>query len=166
VTIRGLSSPRAPRRRRGVGRRITAVAPAAAVALAFVASACSGSAGGASPTPAGAAVATAAPRPSSTAKLSISVPKDGESFSTSTVQLRVSLKDARLVPATSTDLRPDEGHLHVILDDRLVTMTSGLSENIRGVRPGDHLLRVEFVANDHGPFNPRVIDQVAFRVRP
>jgi hypothetical protein len=163
MTIRWLSTRRAPRRRRGIEPGIGGVA---VVALAFVASACTGSAGGASPTTAGAAVATAGARPSSTAKLSIAVPKDGESFSTSDVPLRVSLKDARLVAATSTDLRPDEGHLHVILDDRLVTMTSGLSENIRGVRPGDHLLRVEFVANDHGPFNPRVIDQVAFRVRP
>ena len=166
MTIRGLSPRRAPRRRGGIGLGHVAVA-VAVVALALAASACAGSAGGeSSPPSGGAAVTTAGPRPSSTARLSISVPKDGESFSTSTVPLRVSLKDARLVPATSTDLRPDEGHLHVILDDRLVTMTSGLSENIRGVRPGDHLLRVEFVANDHGPFNPRVIDQVAFRVRP
>jgi Family of unknown function (DUF6130) len=104
------------------------------------------------------------PRPSSTAKLAILQPRDGQVFHTTTIPLRVSLKDARIVPATSTNLQPDEGHLHVIVDDRLVTMTSRLHENIPSVKPGTHLLRVEFVANDHAPFDPRVIAQVSFRV--
>ena len=137
----------------------------ALAAITLAAGACAESPGGGA-TGASDAAATTGPRPSSTAALSIVSPRDGQSFSTSDVPIRVSLKHARVVPATSTNLRPDEGHLHVILDDRLVTMTAGLSEKIRGVRPGDHLLRVEFVANDHGPFNPRVIDQVAFSVKP
>ena len=140
----------------------------AVAAIALILGACSGSSSdpGTGSAPAASAPATVGARPSSTARLSIIEPRDGQVFSSSTIPLRVSLKGARLVPATSTNLRPDEGHLHVILDDRLITMTSGLRENIPGVDPGDHLLRVEFVANDHGPFNPRVIDQVAFRVKP
>jgi hypothetical protein len=107
----------------------------------------------------------AAARPSSTARLAIVSPRNGEALAGPTVPLRVSLERATITAVTSTDLRPDEGHLHVILDDRLVSMTSGLRENIPDVRPGPHLLRVEFVAGDHAPFDPRVIQQVAFEVR-
>ncbi|HEY3208529.1 MAG TPA: hypothetical protein VGL18_01855 [Actinomycetota bacterium] len=32
------------------------------------------------------------------------------------------------------------------------------------VGPGRHVLEAEFVAADHGPFNPRVRTSVAFRV--
>jgi hypothetical protein len=150
---------------RSAARAIPRMLGVVAMALVVAAVGCTGSSDP-SATSASTSASTAGARPSSTAKLSISIPRDGQVFSSNTIPLRVSLKDARLVPATSTNLRPDEGHLHVILDDRLVTMTSGLRENIPGVDPGDHLLRVEFVANDHGPFNPRVIDQVAFRVKP
>ena len=103
-------------------------------------------------------------RPSSTARLAIESPRNGQALAGPTVPLKVSLDRATITAATSTDLRPDEGHLHVILDDRLVSMTSGLRENIPEVKPGPHLLRVEFVANDHAPFDPRVIEQVAFEV--
>jgi hypothetical protein len=82
----------------------------------------------------------------------------------SIVPLRVSLNGGKLVPAASTNLRPDEGHLHVLLDDQLVSMTSGLRENIPDVQAGSHVLRVEFVASDHAPFDPRVIDDVTFEV--
>jgi hypothetical protein len=106
----------------------------------------------------------AASRPSSTAKLAIVSPRNGETLPGPAVPLKVSLEGAAITAATSTNLRPDEGHLHVILDDRLVSMTSGLRENIPDVKPGPHLLRVEFVASDHAPFDPRVIQQVAFEV--
>lgn len=106
----------------------------------------------------------AAARPSSTAKLAIVSPRNGEALPGPAVLLKVSLEGAAITAATSTNLRPDEGHLHVILDDRLVSMTSGLRENIPDVKPGPHLLRVEFVASDHAPFDPRVIQQVAFEV--
>jgi hypothetical protein len=106
----------------------------------------------------------AAPRPSSTAELAIVSPRNGQALTGGTVPLRVTLAGAEISAATSTELRPDEGHLHVLLDDRLVSMTSGLRENIPDVKPGPHLLRVEFVANDHAPFDPRVVQQVAFEV--
>jgi hypothetical protein len=104
-------------------------------------------------------------RPSSTAVLSITSPKDGATIHGSTVDLVVKLTGATLVNTTSTDLQPDEGHLHVTLDDQLLTMTSGTSYPIPDVPPGQHLLKVEFVANDHAPFDPRVIAAVSFTVK-
>jgi hypothetical protein len=134
------------------------------VATAFVLAACGSSDDGGS----GATGATApsSDRPSSTAKLSIVKPKVGEVIHGSNVDLRVKLQDAKLVPATTTHIVPDEGHLHVILDDTLISMTQGLEQTIPDVAPGEHRIMVEFVASDHAPFDPRVVSVVAFEVKP
>ena len=134
------------------------------VATAFVLAACGSSDDGGS----GATGATApsSDRPSSTAKLAIVLPKVGEVVHGSSVDLRVKLQDAKLVPATTTHIVPDEGHLHVILDDTLISMTRGLEQTIPDVAPGEHRIMVEFVASDHAPFDPRVVSVVAFEVKP
>ena len=108
----------------------------------------------------------AAERPSSPADLSIVQPKTGRVVEGSTVLLQVSLEGAKLVPQTTTDISPDEGHLHVLLDDQLISMTEGLEQEIADVAPGTHRITVEFVASDHVPFDPRVVSVVAFEVRP
>jgi uncharacterized protein (DUF427 family) len=82
-----------------------------------------------------------------------------------TVQMKVSPKDATVEPATTTDIVPDEGHLHVILDDQLISMTGDTTQLLANLAPGQHLLKVEFVASDHAPFDPRVIAAVAFEVQ-
>jgi hypothetical protein len=105
-------------------------------------------------------------RPSSTAKLAIVAPKVGQVVHGSSVDLRVKLQDAKLVPATTTHIVPDEGHLHVILDDTLISMTEGLEQTIPDLAPGEHRIMVEFVASDHAPFDPRVVSVVAFEVKP
>jgi Family of unknown function (DUF6130) len=134
------------------------------VATAVVLAACGSSDDGGS----GATGATApsSDRPSSTAKLAIVLPKVGEVVHGSNVDLRVKLQDAKLVPATTTHIVPDEGHLHVILDDTLISMTQGLEQTIPDVAPGEHRIMVEFVASDHAPFDPRVVAVVAFEVKP
>ena len=134
------------------------------VATAFFLAACGSSDDGGS----GATGATApsSDRPSSTAKLAIVLPKVGEVVHGSSVDLRVKLQDAKLVPATTTHIVPDEGHLHVILDDTLISMTQGLEQTIPDVPPGEHRITVEFVASHHAPFDPRVVSVVAFEVKP
>lgn len=104
-------------------------------------------------------------RPSSTARLAVVSPENGEIVRGSTVELRVELEGARLVPQTTTDTAPDEGHLHVLLDEELISMTEGTEQEIPDVVPGMHRLTVEFVASDHAPFDPRVVAVVAFEVR-
>ena len=44
-------------------------------------------------------------------------------------------------------------------------MNYGLTQTIPDVPPGQHTLRVEFVASDHLPFNPRVFTGVVFVVK-
>jgi hypothetical protein len=135
-----------------------------AVALALTGGACSSgdapSPSSSSPTP-----TVSADRPASPAKLTIISPKNGQVVQGTTVEMKVSLKDAKLVPATSSTIVPDEGHLHVILDDQLISMTGDTSQLLSNLTPGQHLLKVEFVASDHAPFDPRVIAAVAFEVQ-
>jgi hypothetical protein len=105
-------------------------------------------------------------RPSSTARLQILSPAQGDVFSgdPATVQVTLRLQGGRIVPQTSTTPVPNQGHIHVFLDDRLLSMT-GLDSRII-VLPGEHTLRAEFVASDHGPFRPPVATSVTFLVRP
>ncbi|HKN48920.1 MAG TPA: hypothetical protein VJ010_01690 [Actinomycetota bacterium] len=144
-------------------RGIRTVLVVAAIVLAGALTACSK---GSAASPGGSPSASSpAVRLSSTAQLAIVSPKNGQVIAGSSVDLRVSLKGARIVPATTTHLVPDQGHLHVFLDNQIVSMTFGLNQTIPGVSPGQHVLRVEFVASDHGPFDPRVFVSVVFEVR-
>jgi hypothetical protein len=143
-------------------RMIITVAAAAGLALAACSKA-SGAGPGSTYTPRG-SPSRAAPRPSTTAKLAILSPVNGQAIKGSNVPLRVSLQGARIVPATSTNIVPNQGHLHVYLDDAIVSMTFGLRQTIPNVAPGQHVLRVEFVASDHLPFDPRLFTSVVFTV--
>jgi hypothetical protein len=111
------------------------------------------------------ATTTATQRPSSTAKLTIVSPTNGEVVKGPDVDVKVDLTGAKIVQATSTDLKPDEGHIHVSLDGQLVTMTSGTETTIHDVAPGHHVVQVDFVANDHGPFFPNVVAVTSFEVK-
>jgi hypothetical protein len=107
----------------------------------------------------------AAIRPASIASLAIDEPTPGEHVSGSALGVTIELIDGRVVLISTTKLTPDAGHLHLYIDDRLVSMGSGgLRESvpIGGLVAGQHRLRVEFVAADHGPFEPRVQATVGF----
>lgn len=150
---------------RSGARAARAVAVVAAVAVAVAAvSACGGSqdadAGPTTPS-----VSIAVERPASTGVLTIVSPTNGERIAGDTAQLEIDLQGATIVDQTSTDLQPDEGHLHVMVDGELVSMTSGTSQLLGDLARGDHLVQVEFVANDHAPFDPRVLAAVTFEVQ-
>ena len=74
-----------------------------------------------------------------------------------TLDVVMTLTGGTIVDATSTTLTPDTGHVHLSLDGKLVSMTYGLVQEIplAGLAPGRHTLEAEFVAADHGPFDPR-----------
>jgi hypothetical protein len=114
------------------------------------------------------ASAQPSPRPSSTAKVEILSPKNGQTFQGSSVDLpiKLGLTGARIVPATTTNITPDTGHVHLYLDNQIVTMNFSLTGDVPNVTPGQHILRAEFVASDHLPFNPRVFVSVTFVVQP
>lgn len=134
-------------------RRIFASTLAAALSLA--------SCGGTEPT---APATTAAERPASTAALTIVEPADDAVVGGDTVEVVFELEGGTLVDLAETDVRPDEGHLHVTVDGALVSMTGGLRQDLGHLAPGPHLLKAEYVAADHAPFEPRVLAAVAFTV--
>jgi len=98
-------------------------------------------------------------RPVSTATLSIVRPTEGRVVSGPQVEVVMRLDGGAVVDAASTKLTPDTGHIHLSIDGRLVSMTYGLVQlvDVGDLSAGDHSIEAEFVAADHGPFDPRVI---------
>jgi hypothetical protein len=128
---------------------------AAAVLVAIVA-ACSTPAASAPAASAGAsAPAASGNRPSSPAVVTIIKPTSGESVTGTSVHVALTLTGAQIVSATTTNIRPDQGHVHLYVDNVLVSMNYGLEQDLP-VHGGTYVLKAEFVAADHAPFNPRV----------
>lgn len=108
-------------------------------------------------------------RPSSTAKLSLVEPASGAVLGPEEVRVRLELTGAKLTKEVSRNLKPDEGHIHLRLDGETITLLGDLDENLaeilgEPVASGPHLLEAEFVAADHGPFEPRIVVSVPFTV--
>lgn len=135
--------------------RSRSVAVLVATVLAATVAAC-GAGGGANPSQAQpTAVASAANRPSSPAVVAITEPVAGAEVTGSSVHIVLSLTGATIVSATTTEIRPDQGHVHLYVDNILVSMNYGLEQDLP-VKPGTYVVKAEFVAADHAPFNPRV----------
>jgi hypothetical protein len=147
-----------------VTSRARAIALAISLASPGVVLAACSSGGATGTTPSSTAGTTARPRTDAT--LAIVRPANGTVVHGTTMELRLRLEGARIVRATSQDLRPDEGHVHVILDGKLVSMNYRLGNELTGLSAGRHLLQAEFVAADHAPFDPRVIAVTSFVVKP
>ncbi len=109
----------------------------------------------------------AAIRPTTDAHLEILSPRPGQVFQGDPADVPVSLRliGGRIVRFTSSRLVPNEGHVHLILDGRLVSMTSSTDQTLP-LSPGTYRLEAEFVAVDHGPFDPSVTASVTFSVIP
>lgn len=97
-----------------------------------------------------------AERIASTAKMSIVEPVQGAQITGTKMRVVISLEGGRILPQATRDIKPDEGHMHLSLDGQLASMTYGLDQEI-AITPGRHILEAEYVAGDHAPFNPRVI---------
>jgi hypothetical protein len=136
--------------------------PALALGLvALLVGACSP---GAAATPT-AGLASLGPRPSSPATVAIVTPTSGARVTGTSVHVVLSLTGAAIVPATTTAITPTTGHVHLYVDNQLVSMNYGLEQDLP-ITAGSHVLKAEFVAADHAPFSPRVYsDQVIFTVQ-
>lgn len=131
------------------------------VALAMLAASCGGE--DAPSEPAGGS--TQAERPSSPATVAIVKPENGAVVKTGDVNLKIELEGGKVVDPGVTEVTPTTGHIHVELDGVVVSMRYGLEQTVEVADPGTHTLRVEFVAADHRPFDPRVFTDVAFTAR-
>jgi hypothetical protein len=140
-----------------------AALPAAVLAAVLGLAACSGGGGGGSAAAASTSTA-AAERPSSPAKLTILTPHNGQTVRQTRPEVRLKLTGAKIISRTTTNIQGDEGHIHLLVDGKLVTMNYGLNQRLPQLTPGQHVVQVEFVAADHAPFEPRVLTQAAFVV--
>jgi hypothetical protein len=107
----------------------------------------------------------AAIRPRSTAKLEIVSPTQGQTLTGQIMTVHLDLIGGTISPITTTNLTPNTGgHIHLSIDGSLVSMTYGTVQRVFVGRlsPGAHVLTAEFVAADHGPFNPSVTASVTF----
>ncbi len=106
------------------------------------------------------------PRPTSPAKVEVVQPESGATLQGDSVHVVLKLDGATIVPETTTSLRPDEGHVHLYLNNQLVSMNYGLEQDVP-VQPGTFAIKAEFVAADHAPFSPRVwSSETVVTVRP
>jgi hypothetical protein len=104
-------------------------------------------------------------RPASPATIAITSPADGSSVTGTTIHVAVDLQGAQVVQATSSNISPTQGHVHLYIDGNLQYMAYTLSQDFP-VHPGTYTIKAEFVASDHFPFNPRVYSKpIVFTVK-
>jgi hypothetical protein len=96
--------------------------------------------------------------------MKIIAPKDGEVIHRSSVEVKLDLKGGHLAVPATTGVQPDEAHLHITIDVLPIRMTASLNQQVPNVRPGRHLLTVEFEAGNHLPFEPRLLANVGFKL--
>ncbi len=124
-----------------------------------------GSGGASSPAVVSQSPGSSGVRPSSPAVVRVRQPAAGASLTGTSVHVVLSLEGAQIVSATTTNIRPDQGHIHLYVDNVLVSMNYGLEQDV-AVHPGTYVVKAEFVAADHAPFSPRVWSpEVFFTVR-
>ncbi|MEO8476690.1 MAG: hypothetical protein ABI572_06520 [Actinomycetota bacterium] len=106
----------------------------------------------------------AAPRPSSTANVRIAGPADGAMVRGAELTVVLEISGGRVIEGATAVDAGDAGHIHVSIDGTLLSMTYGLEQTIPigDLTEGPHTIEAEYVAADHGPFAPRVLDTSAF----
>jgi hypothetical protein len=102
-------------------------------------------------------------RPDSPVKVTIVQPTAG-AVTAPNVTVVVQLDSGTVVARTTGPLTPTEGHIHLSVDGKLVSMAYKTTEDLTGLAPGPHTLLAEFVAVDHAPFRNRPQASVIFTV--
>ncbi|HET9051936.1 MAG TPA: hypothetical protein VFO60_09540 [Candidatus Dormibacteraeota bacterium] len=95
-------------------------------------------------------------RPASPATISIVSPSPGARIPGPTMHVVIAVNGGTITSVVTKNITPTEGHVHLYVDQALIYMAYGTSQDVP-VHPGTFELQAEFVAADHAPFNPRVI---------
>ena len=103
-------------------------------------------------------------RISSTGSIKIVEPKTGARIEGDSFTIKVDVEGATILEKAQKEIRPDTGHVHILVDGAVVNLLAGLESTVEDLEPGTHLIEAEFTAADHGGFNPRVLDRITVRV--
>lgn len=108
--------------------------------------------------------APTAVRPATSAILSIVQPIEAATVEGDELTVVFDLTGGRIIDDDSTTNAPDAGHLHVTIDGAMLSMTYGLEQTIPigDLAAGAHEIEAEFVAADHGSFDPPVTATSSF----
>jgi hypothetical protein len=108
--------------------------------------------------------AAAKDRPTTTARLQIVQP-EVNAVTGPDLTIQLNLTGGEIVQAVTGPLRGDQGHIHVSVDGKLISMAYGTTQDLKGLAAGPHTMTAEYVATDHAPFKNRVIAAVLFQVQ-
>jgi hypothetical protein len=143
--------------------KITRLALPAVLAIAVTATGCGGS------KPSSSSSSSTVQHPASPVRIQITQPTPNQTTGPD-VTLIVNVIGGTVVPATQTTAKgntvpTNEGHIHVSLDGQLVNMAYSTTQDLHGLKPGQHTLTAEYVAVDHLPFKNRPTAAVIFTVQ-
>jgi hypothetical protein len=94
------------------------------------------------------------PQPTTTARIQIDSPTTNQVVGAD-ITVKVTIIGGRVVQRATGPLTATEGHVHVSVDDQLVAMAYGTTQDLHGLKPGQHSVSAEFVAVNHQSFaNP------------
>ncbi|KKS32716.1 MAG: hypothetical protein UU93_C0005G0024 [Candidatus Amesbacteria bacterium GW2011_GWA2_42_12] len=98
-----------------------------------------------------------------TSSLTISSPIKGQVVTSDTVTVNLTTPGFKLVDyRTNTKPAYATGHIHLWLDQQSLTKVSAIkiitpTYTFQNIKPGNHILVAELVANDHSSLNPKII---------
>jgi hypothetical protein len=102
-------------------------------------------------------------RPTTSVRVQITEPTPNQVIVGDKTTLTINVIGGKVVDRTTGPLTPTEGHIHVTLDGRLVSMAYQTTQELSGLTPGTHTATAEFVAVDHQPFKNRPTAAVIFQ---
>jgi hypothetical protein len=108
---------------------------------------------------------TTAGRPASPVEVHIAQPTAGQTTPPNLTVVVDLGGGGQVVDRTTGALSPTEGHIHLSVDGKLVSMAYKTTQDLTGLTPGPHTLLAEFVAIDHAPFRNRPQASVIFTVQ-
>ena len=74
-------------------------------------------------------------RPVTSARIQILEPTPNQETGPD-VTVKVDLTGAKEVQPAQGDVKPDEGHIHIVLDGQVVAMAYGTQQDLHGLKPG------------------------------
>ena len=104
-------------------------------------------------------------RPTTPVRVQITQPTPNQVIVGDKTTLVVNVIGGTVVDRTTGPLTPTEGHIHVSLDGKLVSMAYQTTQELTGLTPGNHTVTAEFVAVDHQPFQNRPTAAVIFQAQ-